>query len=77
MPAKRASHKAKSDNVFGQLRGNRKVFRVDRYASVSTNDQQNIRLHARSAAGTPGEVARFSPRCEIDAYCLPRDRAQQ
>jgi putative DNA-invertase from lambdoid prophage Rac len=42
MPIKRASKKAKSDNVFGQARKPAKMFRVSLYARVSTNDQQTL-----------------------------------
>ena len=44
MPVKRASQKAKSDNVFGQRRRSAKMLRVGLYARVSTNDQQTIPL---------------------------------
>jgi DNA invertase Pin-like site-specific DNA recombinase len=42
MAAKRASPKAKSDNVFGQARKSAKMFCVGLYARVSTNDQQTL-----------------------------------
>ena len=48
MPAKRASRKAKSDNVFGHSHKQPKMFRAGLYARVSTNDQQTLpmQLHA-------------------------------
>jgi DNA invertase Pin-like site-specific DNA recombinase len=48
MAAKRASPKAKSDNVFGQRRKPPKMFRVGLYARVSTNDQQTLPMQSRS-----------------------------
>jgi len=48
MPIKRASPKAKSDNVFGQRRKQPKMFRAGLYARVSTNDQQTIPLQMRA-----------------------------
>jgi putative DNA-invertase from lambdoid prophage Rac len=48
MPAKRASQKAKSDNVFGQSRKQPKMFRVGLYARVSTNDQQTLPTQNRA-----------------------------
>jgi putative DNA-invertase from lambdoid prophage Rac len=44
MAAKRASPKAKSDNVFGQARKPAKMFRAGLYARVSTNDQQTLAM---------------------------------
>src|SRR5450631_155960 len=48
MASRRASQKAKSDNVFGQRREPAKMFRVGLYARVSTNDQQTIPLQIRA-----------------------------
>ena len=48
MPAKRASPKANSDNVFGQARKPTKMFRAGLYARVSTNDQQTLRMQSRA-----------------------------
>jgi DNA invertase Pin-like site-specific DNA recombinase len=48
MPAKRASPKAKSDNVFGQARKSAKMFRAGLYARVSTNDQQTLSMQSRA-----------------------------
>jgi len=48
MPIKRASPKAKVDNVFGQARRPAKMFRAGLYARVSTNDQQTIPLQIRT-----------------------------
>jgi putative DNA-invertase from lambdoid prophage Rac len=48
MPAKQASEKAKSGNVFGQARKPAKMFRAGIYARVSTNDQQTIPLQIRA-----------------------------
>jgi DNA invertase Pin-like site-specific DNA recombinase len=47
MPVKRASQKAKSDNVFGQARKSSKMFRAGLYARVSTNDQQTLPMQLR------------------------------
>jgi DNA invertase Pin-like site-specific DNA recombinase len=46
--ARRASQKAKSDNVFGQRQKQPKLLRVGLYARVSTNDQQTIPLPIRA-----------------------------
>src|SRR4051795_8786106 len=46
--AKRASKKAKSDNVFGQTRKHPKMFRAGLYARVSTNDQQTLPMQNRA-----------------------------
>src|ERR1019366_1926892 len=46
--AKRASEKAKSPKVFGQVRRPAKMFRAGIYARVSTNDQQTIPLQIRA-----------------------------
>src|ERR1017187_840407 len=46
--AKRASEKAKSPKVFGQVRKPAKMFRAGIYARVSTNDQQTIPLQIRA-----------------------------
>ena len=48
MPRKRASQKAKSDNVFGQSRRSAKTFRAGLYARVSTNDQQTLAMQNRA-----------------------------
>src|SRR5712692_604268 len=48
MPAKRASPKAKSGNVFGQARKSAKMFRAGLYARVSTNDQQTLSMQSRA-----------------------------
>ena len=48
MAAKRASPKAKSDNVFGQARKPTKMFRAGLYARVSTNDQQTLPMQTRA-----------------------------
>src|ERR1035438_10350886 len=48
MPTKRASPKAKSDNVFGQARRPPKMFRAGLYARVSTNDQQTLPMQSRA-----------------------------
>src|SRR3984885_4189831 len=48
MAAKRASPKAKSDNVFGQARKPLKMFRAGLYARVSTNDQQTLPMQSRA-----------------------------
>ena len=48
MPVKRASQKAKSDNVFGQARKSLKMFRAGLYARVSTNDQQTLPMQNRA-----------------------------
>src|SRR6267143_245210 len=46
MAAKRASEKAKSDNVLGQSRKPSKMFRAGLYARVSTNDQQTLPMQS-------------------------------
>ena len=48
MAAKRASEKAKSDNVFGQARSRSKMFRAGLYARVSTDDQQTLAMQNRA-----------------------------
>jgi putative DNA-invertase from lambdoid prophage Rac len=48
MPVKRASQKAKSDNVFGQPRKSAKMFRAGLYARVSTIDQQTLAMQNRA-----------------------------
>src|SRR5438876_5732899 len=48
MPLKRATPKAKSDNVFGQRRKQPKMFRAGLYAHVSTNDQQTLPTQSRA-----------------------------
>jgi hypothetical protein len=53
MSVKRASQKAKSDNVFGQPRRSAKMFRAGLYARVSTNDQQVLPMQKRPHGSTP------------------------
>jgi DNA invertase Pin-like site-specific DNA recombinase len=48
MPGKRASEKAKPDNVFGQARRAAKMLRAGLYARVSTNDQQTLAMQNRA-----------------------------
>jgi len=48
MPIKRASPKAKSDNVFGQRRKQPEMFRAGLYARVSTNDRQTLPMQTRA-----------------------------
>jgi DNA invertase Pin-like site-specific DNA recombinase len=48
MPRKRASQKAKSRDVFGQVRKPAKMFRAGLYARVSTNDQQTLTMQNRA-----------------------------
>ena len=48
MPVKRASQKAKSDNVFGHRRKQPKMFRAGLYARVSTSDQQTLPMQSRA-----------------------------
>jgi putative DNA-invertase from lambdoid prophage Rac len=48
MAARRASQKAKSDNVFGQRRRQPKMLRAGLYARVSTNDQQTLPMQNRA-----------------------------
>jgi putative DNA-invertase from lambdoid prophage Rac len=48
MPARRASQKAKSDNVFGQRRKRPKMLRAGLYARVSTIDQQTLPMQLRA-----------------------------
>ena len=48
MPRKRASQKAKSDDVFGQARSRSKMLRAGLYARVSTNDQQTLSMQSRA-----------------------------
>jgi putative DNA-invertase from lambdoid prophage Rac len=48
MAAKRASQKAKSDNVFGQRRKGPKMLRAGLYARVSTIDQQTLLMQNRA-----------------------------
>lgn len=48
MARKRASQKAKSDNVFGHARKRPKMFRAALYARVSTNDQQTLAMQNRA-----------------------------
>ena len=48
MAAKRASQKAKSDNVFGQRRKLPKMLRAGLYARVSTIDQQTLPMQLRA-----------------------------
>src|ERR1700684_180133 len=46
--ARRASQKAKSDNVFGQRRRQPKMLRAGLYARVSTIDQQTLPVQLRA-----------------------------
>lgn len=48
MAAKRASQKAKSDDVFGHARKRPKMLRAGLYARVSTNDQQTLPMQSRA-----------------------------
>ena len=48
MPRKRASGKAKSDDVFGRVRNRPKMFRAGLYARVSTDDQQTLAMQSRA-----------------------------
>ena len=48
MPVKRASQKAKSDDVFGQARKRSKMLRAGLYARVSTGDQQTLPMQIRA-----------------------------
>jgi putative DNA-invertase from lambdoid prophage Rac len=48
MTARRASQKAKPDNVFGQPRKPEKMFRAGLYARISTNDQQTLAMQSRA-----------------------------
>jgi putative DNA-invertase from lambdoid prophage Rac len=48
MAVKRASEKAKSDNVFGQRRKGSKMLRAGLYARVSTIDQQTLPMQNRA-----------------------------
>jgi putative DNA-invertase from lambdoid prophage Rac len=48
MPVKRASRKAKSEDVFGQRRKRFKMFRAGLYARVSTSDQQTLPMQIRA-----------------------------
>jgi hypothetical protein len=48
MPARRASQKAKSDNVFGQRRRLPKMLRAGLYARVSAIDQQTLAMQNRA-----------------------------
>ncbi|HUA82851.1 MAG TPA: recombinase family protein [Bryobacteraceae bacterium] len=48
MPAKPASGKAKSADVFGQSRSRTKMFRAGLYARVSTNEQQTLAMQNRA-----------------------------
>jgi putative DNA-invertase from lambdoid prophage Rac len=61
MAAKRASHKAKSDNVFGHARRLAKMFRVGLYARVSIEDQHTLAMQNRAmrdyAAGRGWAIA--------------------
>src|SRR5580692_4787688 len=61
MPIKRASQKAKSDNVSGQARRPAKRLRAGLYARVSTNDQQTLAMQNRAmreyASGRRGTIA--------------------
>src|ERR1051326_4054609 len=48
MAGKRTFPEAKQDNVFGQPRKLRKMFRAGLYARVSTNDQQTLAMQNRA-----------------------------
>src|ERR1700721_2863911 len=48
MPLKRASPKAKANNVCGQARRPAKMFRAGLYSRVSTNDQQTLAMQNRA-----------------------------
>src|ERR1043166_7967854 len=48
MRRKRASQKAKSEDVFGQARRQPKMLRAGLYARVSTNDQQTLAMQDRA-----------------------------
>jgi DNA invertase Pin-like site-specific DNA recombinase len=48
MAVKRASEKAKSEQVFGHRRKKPEMFRVGLYARISTQDQQTIPLQMRA-----------------------------
>ena len=48
MPVKRASRKAGSGDVFGQLRKRPKMLRAGFYARVSTGDQQTLPMQSRA-----------------------------
>jgi DNA invertase Pin-like site-specific DNA recombinase len=48
MPRKRASQKAKSDDVFGRARKAAKMLRAGLYTRVSTNDQQTLAMQNRA-----------------------------
>jgi hypothetical protein len=48
MPAKRASQKLESVDVFGQPRRQPKVFSAELYARISTNDQQALATQNRT-----------------------------
>ncbi len=56
MAAKRASQKAKSDNVFGQRRKGPEMLRAGLYARVSTIDQQTLAMQSRAIAMQVCEV---------------------
>jgi predicted site-specific integrase-resolvase len=57
MAEKRVFPKAKSDNVFGQLRKQSKMFRAGLYARVSTNDQQTLAMQNRPCGSMPPGAA--------------------
>jgi len=69
MPRKRASQKAKSDDVFGQARRLAKMLRAALYARVSTNDQQTLAMQNRAmreyAARRGWDDGHASPRGEL------------
>jgi hypothetical protein len=65
MPEKRASQKAKSDNVFGQSRRQPKMFRAGLYTRVSTNDQQTLPMQMSALRDY---VARFGCAFTSDRY---------
>src|SRR5438477_4563763 len=79
MPIKRASPKAKSDNVFGQARKPSKMFRAGLYARVSTNDQQTLPMQSRAMreyAGRRGWTIAVQVR-EVGSGAVKRERREK
>src|SRR5437016_9719362 len=79
MAAKRASEKAKSDNVFGQSRKPSKMFRAGLYARVSTNDQQTLPMqsHAmREYAARRGWTVSLQAR-EVNSGAVKREAREK
>jgi DNA invertase Pin-like site-specific DNA recombinase len=79
MPIKRASPKAKSDNVFGQRRKPSKMFRAGLYARVSTNDQQTLSMQSRAMreyAGRRGWTIALQVR-EVGSGAAKREAREQ